>query len=108
MQIIYVAGKYRAETKEGVEANIQKARETAIKLWQLGWAVICPHLNTAHFDGEAPDSVWLEGDKEILRRCDAIYMLDNWRESEGARAELELAISIGLDVFGWVNKVEAK
>ncbi|MCF7634828.1 MAG: hypothetical protein LLF82_000294 [Dehalococcoides mccartyi] len=95
MRVIYVAGKYRAETKEGIEANIQKARHAAIKLWQLGWAVICPHLNTAHFDGEAPDSVWLKGDLEILSRCDAIYMLEGWEQSTGAKSEHELARSIG-------------
>jgi hypothetical protein len=96
MKVIYVAGKYRAETQEGVDANIKKARDAAIKLWKQGWAVICPHLNTAHFDGEAPDEVWITGDLEILSRCDAIFLMNNWQQSAGAKLERERALELGL------------
>ncbi|PKH44528.1 hypothetical protein KKB3_01694 [Dehalococcoides mccartyi] len=96
MKVIYVAGKYRAETQSGIDANIKKARDVAIKLWKQGWAVICPHLNTAHFDGEAPDEVWIKGDLEILSRCDAIFLMNNWQESTGAKLVRERALELGL------------
>jgi len=32
MKVIYVAGKYRAETQEGVDANIKKAQGLAMKI----------------------------------------------------------------------------
>ena len=91
MKLVYIAGKYRANTEWGLEQNIRQAEDAAIKLWQQGYVVFCPHKNTAHFGGVCPDSVWLDGDLEILKRCDVIYMLKGWRNSKGATAELELA-----------------
>lgn len=52
-----------------------------------------------NFQGALPDEVWLTGCLTILRRCDAVYMLSNWMSSEGARAELELAEKLGLEVY---------
>lgn len=91
MEVIYIAGKYRSDTEWGLVENIRLAEEAAIKLWRQGYAVICPHKNTAHFGGLCDDKVWLEGSIEILKRCDAIYMLPNWRDSVGACAELKIA-----------------
>lgn len=95
MKLIFVSGKYRGD----ISANIQTAKEASIKLWQQGYAVICPHMNTAHFDGLCPDEVWLEGDLEIMKRCDAVYMLSNWRDSAGAVKEHELAQILGKEII---------
>ena len=95
-EVIYVAGKYRAKTEWELVCNIRHAEEVALKLWREGWVVICPHKNTQNFQGALPDEVWLDGCLEILKRCDAIYMLDYWWESEGAKAELQLALELGL------------
>ena len=90
--VIYVAGPYRAVDWQLIDMNIEIARAQAIKLWQQGWAVICPHLNTAHFDGYCEGHVWLEGYLEILKLCAAIYMLPGWGKSDGARTELAKAV----------------
>lgn len=79
MKVIYVAGKYKANIEWGLVENIRHAERIALELWRQGWAVICPHKNTAHFGGSLrgynTEREWLDGDLEILRRCDAIYML---------------------------------
>lgn len=95
MQVVFISGKYRGD----VDTNIETAKQAAIKLWKAGYAVICPHLNTAHFDGLCPDEVWLDGDLEIMKRCDAVYFLDNWIDSEGAIKEMEIARQIGLTIM---------
>ena len=99
MKVIYVAGPYRDPTEIGLEENIRHAEALALTLWKDGWAVFCPHKNTAHFGGACPDEVWLEGDLEILRRCDAICLTHDWEDSTGARREYDEAIKLGIPVY---------
>ncbi len=99
MKVIFVSGAYRANNIPDLQENICKARTEAIKLWQQGWAVICPHSNTAYFDDYCDEDVWLKGDIEILKRCDAIYMLKGWETSEGSKKEYNIAIEMGLEII---------
>lgn len=100
MKVAYIAGPFRSPTHWGVVQNVRAAEEIALKYWKLGYAVICPHLNTANFDGAVEDdSVWLDGDKEILRRCDVLVAMSNWQKSKGATAEVELAKELELEVI---------
>lgn len=99
MKLIYVAGPYRADSFGGIELNIMYAQKAAKKLWKEGWAVLTPHLNTAHFDGVVPDKAFLEGTKEMLTRCDAIYLLSRWTESQGAISEYRKAKELGLEIY---------
>ena len=91
MILVYIAGPYRAQSEWGLVQNIRRAEDAALSLWRAGFAVICPHKNTAHFGGACPDSVWLKGDIEMLRRCDILYACEASEYSEGARAEIEFA-----------------
>lgn len=99
MKVVYIAGPFRGKSHWDVAQNIRRAEALALEVWRLGAAAICPHLNTAHFQDAAPDKVWLEGDLEILRRCDAIILTDNWRSSSGAVAEVQLARTLNLPVL---------
>lgn len=107
MKVAYVAGPYRAKTMNGVWQNIERAKMIAAELWKMGYAVICPHANTAFMDGsttgnQADDShVWLEGDFEILKRCDCIVMIPGWERSQGATAEMQFADAHQIPVFIW-------
>ena len=51
-------------------------------------------------DGAHTDDQVLAGTMELLRRCDAVLCVGNWRDSVGARAEVEEARRLGLPVFG--------
>ena len=103
MRVIYVAGKYTGNSDWETYNNIHHAKVEARKLWNTGWATICPHANSAFFGGEGSHEVdrmkWLEGDFEFIRRSDAIFMLSNYRESQGALEELKLAQELGLEVY---------
>jgi len=108
LKIVYVAGKYLGNCDWETYLNIHHAKVEARKLWDEGWAVICPHANTAFFGGvgerdkENPNGDWqrwLKGDLEIISRCDAIYMLNNWEDSKGAKLELVKAKELGLLVI---------
>ena len=44
-------------------------------------------------------SEYLMVDMMLLDFCDAIYMLTNWEDSEGAKAELKRAEELGLEIM---------
>ena len=100
MKVAYISGAYRGDGKpNSIFENIAIARQYALKYWRKGYAVICPHMNTAMMDGTCCDEVWLEGDLELLRRCDIIVMLPGWEESEGAKIEYLEAVRLGLKII---------
>jgi len=99
VKVVYVAGAFRAKTQWGIMQNVRRAEEASLRLWKLGYAVICPHTMTQHFQNECPDEVWLDGCLELLKRCDAIYMVNGWSFSEGSLAELNFAKELGLEIM---------
>ncbi len=99
-KLIYVAGPYRGD----VDGNIKRAEAAAVELWRRGWAVICPHKNTAHFEQyENVDSIsagaWLQGDLTMLQRCNAMFLLKGWENSDGSVEEFRHAIKWDIPVF---------
>ena len=100
-KIIYVAGKYRGKTDYEQAENIYHAQRVALRLWELGWIVFTPHLNTAHFNwySNLPDEVWLKGGLKFLEMCQAIFMLKGFEESMGAKRELEVALEKNLTIY---------
>ena len=99
MRVAYIAGAYRAPTVNGIYLNIQKARAVAFEYWHRGYAVICPHTNTALMDGNDDSHVWIDGDIEILKRCDVIIMMAGWEYSDGARHEHDIAESLNKEII---------
>ena len=99
VKVVYVAGAFRAKTQWGIMQNVRKAEDASLKLWKVGYVVICPHTMTQHYQGECPDKVWLDGCLELMRRCDAIYLLKGWELSEGSWQEYRLAKELGLVII---------
>ena len=102
MKVVYIAGPYRDVRGEWfVRQNIRKAEEASVSVWQCGGVGLCPHKNTAGFGGipGCPDETWLLGDMELLSRSDAIFMVDGWERSSGAREELNFARKHGITVL---------
>lgn len=88
---IYISGRLRADTHTEIEANIRFAETVSLSLTKAGAAVHCPHTQQRAFYDAIGSDLFLEQDFAIIKRCDAIYMLHGWEESEGAMAELEVA-----------------
>jgi len=108
MKLTYTAGPYNAPTLYGIVCNIKNAEDVAVDLWRMGYAVICPHKNTAMMDGTLDKDdreMWLEGDFEMIRRCDCIVMIPGWEKSEGAKAERKLAKELNIPVFYYPRDV---
>ena len=99
LKVAYIAGPFRASSHWGIVENVRAAERVALKYWKLGYAVICPHLNTANFDGALFDDTFLNADLEIVRRCDVLVAMDTWEKSSGARGEVALAKELGLEII---------
>jgi hypothetical protein len=108
MKLVYVAGPFRAKSAyiEGhqdmfaVQENIMRAMKLGLEVARIpGLFPVIPHANTMFFTAAAPDAVWLDGDMEMLRRCDAILMTEDWQRSSGARAEHQEAIERGIPIY---------
>ena len=109
MRLIYVAGPYRDKRGEWyVHQNIEDAKAVARQIWQMRAVALCPHANTAMYGGnDVDDDVWLRGDIEILRRCDAVVTMPRWKESAGAMNEVDQAARLAIPVFEWPDSKAA-
>jgi len=107
MRLAFISGPYRAATPSGIVQNIRNAERAAVEYWRKGYAVICPHKNSALFDGLAPDCVWLDGDLELLRRSDVVVMIPGWQKSSGAINEESLAINLGKEIHYLNDNLES-
>ena len=107
MKLIYIAAKFSAPTREGVEANIRAAVELGLEVARIGACPVIPHANTAHpeFEHIQPYAFWIEATMALLLRCDAILMHPNWRESSGAHGEHDAAEKRGMAVFYSVDEL---
>lgn len=107
MKVIYIAGKYRGPTPWAVEQNIRAAEEVAARVWALGMVALCPHANARHMlPGLISDDAACEGNLELLRRCDAVLLVPNWRDSAGTGAEIAEAGRLGLPVLGFGDDLD--
>ena len=97
--LIYVAGAYAGD----VEANISKAEAVSIELIRNGWHVFTPHKNTSGYEQYEDERItretWLEMDINTLSRCDALYVMNNWRTSPGTKGEIEYAESMRIPIY---------
>ena len=101
----YLAGPLRGSlgdkaTPRHVVHNTRVAREHAELLWQLGFAVFCPHLNTHEMVGMLPDeNTFLQGDLEWLAHAELVVMLPGWQNSAGSLAEHDRAKALGIPLL---------
>lgn len=101
MKLIYIAGPFRGQIPWDVEQNVRRAEALALSVWCLGAAALCPHTNTRFFDKAGDDAVFLEGTMEMLRRCNAMLLVQpDWHKSSGTKAEIAEALRLHIPVFG--------
>ena len=114
-RLIYTAGPYSADDKHGIAKNIDVAHNITQILWDRGFAVICPHKNSAWLENPKGPDDWLGGftqflvgDFSMISRCDAMVMLPGWENSKGACAEYIFAKWLELPVFIYPQLPEVK
>ena len=94
-ELVYIAGPYSNPNPAIRQTHIAYAALWAMHYWKMGYPTICPHKNTANFDGGLSEKHFLKGDLEILKRCDIIVFIPGWNYSAGARIEHDYAVKHG-------------
>lgn len=99
MQVAFICAPYTTATDFERKQNIEHAARMAAKVWALGYATICPQMNSAFFGGCTDEFYFYEGYKELLKRADIIVKANGIRDSKGCKAELHLAALLGKPIF---------
>jgi len=99
MKVVYVAGPFRAANDFEVDVNIRRAEEVGLEAAKLGCSVVIPHANTRNFHHHMPEPVMLDATLELMRRCDALILVEGWQDSQGTRDEMCEASFLGIPVF---------
>ena len=94
MNKIYISGKITGLSPDTCERLFSEAEN---RLKGFGFEPVNPLKN-----GLPETSTWeqhMGRDIELLLGCSAIYLLDNWINSKGAKVELAVAMQCGLIIF---------
>ena len=93
MKKIYISGKI-----SGIEKQARKLfAEAENELKAKGFEPVNPMIISHNHDKNWRS--FIKEDVKALCGCDAIFMLNNWRDSKGATIELSIANYLELDVI---------
>lgn len=97
---IYISGKITGEP------NYKEKFEKAVHFLIKNSKTICGEDKITPYNPASlnlpKNATWkdyMNYDLKILLDCDAIYMLENWQESKGARLELIVAAELEKKIF---------
>lgn len=93
MKRIYIAGPIT-----GVKGAKQIFKNASEKLTNEGYIAVNPFDNGIEESASWRDH--MKADIKMLMDCDAIYLLDGYRNSKGAMIEYDLARILGLEIIG--------
>lgn len=99
IKLIYVACALTAPTEFERNLNIQAAHHAGYKLAKAGFYPVMPTVNTEGFEAANTLEFWYESTSELLRRCDAVYVVNGSHESSGVQGEVDEAARLEKPVY---------
>lgn len=103
--LIYLASPYTHMKEEVRVKRYEEAARVAGKLMDNGYTVYSPIAHShpiEHFmDGDRNHDFWMRQCIDMLRRCDALYVLaiDGWDKSKGVQEEIAIAQMINMPIL---------
>lgn len=94
---VYISGKMRGLPEEESRKKFEAAQQYLI---ELGHDVVNPWISEKEKEKQCVE--WCDYilyDLKIIKTCDALFMLDNWKESEGAKCEHAFASGRGMEIL---------
>lgn len=92
---IYISGKITGRDLEEARKQFDKAEQYWIS---QGIEVVNPMKEVPAEDGK-PWDYYMRRDIKLLMDCDAIYMMDGWKTSRGAKIEKYIAEQLGMKLY---------
>ena len=100
MRLVYVAGRHRDPSGWVVYQNTLDAERHAAVVTKIPSLVaVTPHLLTRNLDSLQSEQYWCEATMEVMRRCDAVFVVPGWEQSIGTIGEVREAIARRTPVF---------
>jgi len=93
--IIYITGPMSGLP----DLNFPAFHAAAAKLRAEGHTVINPAEINADVAGQRPWDFYMRADIVELTKCEAIYLLNGWRDSKGALLEFTIAVGLDMEIF---------
>ena len=104
--LIYVAGPYSSKRHYTVLYNIRAAQKVSEELWSNGYYALCPHINTAFYSGLCPEENFIKGGLKMLSACDAVVLVDGWKDSKGTNLEIKEAFKLNIPVYTSIDNLK--
>jgi hypothetical protein len=104
LPLAFISGPFSAPTEWERRNNTWKAQLVGLQVAKLGAWPHVPHANSGPFYGEVSEAQALAGCLELLRRSDALVLVEGWERSAGAKAEAEEAARRMIPVFEWASE----
>lgn len=100
IDLIYIAGPLNSDAP-GYIQNLNNMAQKSIDIRRLGCATICPGndfieglvCGTFNYEDYTKNTL------EIMKHCDAVYVMENSHNSKGVKKEIEEAKKHGIPVF---------
>lgn len=90
MRKIYISGKITGLSKTNYMDRFKRAEK---KMIDEGYSVINPAKVNSQLPSDTTYEEYMQMSIMMLSMCDSIYMLNNWKDSAGARKEHQYAVN---------------
>lgn len=98
-KLLYVICAYYDDDPYKIKLNVEAAKHVVYSFLGYDIYAIATPINTA-FMGKANDSIFFyKATLEVMRRCDAVYVMQGAEKSHGAKKEIEEALRLGMPIF---------
>ena len=96
MSKVYISGKITGLSKEEYMNHFADAEKY---LTNKGFSVINPARTNGTLPEDTTYDQYMDMSLLMISMCDTIYLLDNWKDSNGARKEAEYAYMHDMEVL---------
>jgi len=98
-QLIYIACAFHAPTEFEKQLNVAAARRAGYQIAKAGFYPVMPTVNTSGFEEANTPEFWYNATMELMRRCDAVYVVDGWHDSSGVKGEMDEAKRLEIPIY---------